>query len=104
MGTKPSIARGEKVWGDMKCWECHGKLGRGDGPKALDLKDDWGDPILPFDFTSGALKGGPLVEDIYRTFTTGLDGTPMPSYADSLDERARWDLVSYTLKLMGRVK
>ena len=43
-------------------------------------------------------------ENVYLTFTTGLDGTGMPSYADSLKEDDRWHLVSYTLKLMGLVE
>jgi mono/diheme cytochrome c family protein len=31
---------------------------------------------------------------------TGLDGTPMPSYEESLSEEQRWDIVSYCLELM----
>jgi mono/diheme cytochrome c family protein len=31
---------------------------------------------------------------------TGLDGTPMPSYAGVLDDQQSWDLVSYCLELM----
>ena len=104
VGSGASVAQGEKIWKDMKCWECHGEKGVGDGPSVATLKDDWGDPSVPFDFTSGALKGGPDIEDIYRTFTTGVDGSPMPSYADSLGEADRWHLVSYSLKLMGKVK
>lgn len=104
VGSGASVAKGEKLWKDMKCWECHGEKGLGDGPSVATLKDDWGDPSVPFDFTSGALKGGPDIEDIYRTFTTGVDGSPMPSYADSLGEADRWHLVSYSLKLMGKVK
>ena len=99
VGTPESTQRGKVVYEEMKCWECHGKEGKGDGPKAAELKDDWGNPIKPFDFTSGALKGGAGVKDIYRTFTTGLDGTPMPSFADSLSEEDRWHLVSYILSL-----
>jgi hypothetical protein len=72
----------------------------GDGPKANDIKDDWGVPILPYDFTTGKLKRGSSPENIYITFTTGLDGTGMPSYEDSLKMEDRWHLVSYTLELM----
>ena len=33
---------------------------------------------------------------MYRTLVTGLDGTPMPSYADAFDDRGTlWDLVAY---------
>jgi hypothetical protein len=59
---------------------------------------------LPFDFTTGTLKRGSSPENIYITYTTGLDGTGMPSYEDSLPEEDRWHLDSYTLRLMGRVK
>ncbi|MBF0464144.1 MAG: c-type cytochrome [Nitrospirae bacterium] len=103
VGTPESVAKGEKIWENMKCWECHGKEGKGDGTKADSLKDDWGDKVLPFDFTSGATKMGFAPENVYAAYTTGLDGTGMPSYADSIKEEDRWHLVSYTLKLMGRL-
>lgn len=104
VGSSVSIAKGKEVYGQMKCWECHGYQGKGDGPKSDKLKDDWGDKILPFDFTTGTLKRGSSPENIYITYTTGLDGTGMPSYEDSLKEEDRWHLDSYTLELMGVVK
>ncbi len=104
VGCPESVAKGKKLWQKMKCWECHGEEGRGDGPKAFKLKDDWGDPILPFDFTTGATKMGFAPENIYTAYTTGLDGTGMPSYEDSMSEEQRWHLVSYTLKLMNRLQ
>ncbi len=104
VGNKKSIVKGEKIYKDMKCWECHGEDGKGNGPKSNQLKDDWGRQILPFNFTAGALKRGTNPEDVYITFTAGLDGTGMPSYEDSLNEEDRWHLVSFTLKLMGQVK
>ncbi|MEO5356812.1 MAG: c-type cytochrome [Nitrospirae bacterium YQR-1] len=103
VGTPDSVAKGEKLWENMKCWECHGKEGKGNGTKADSLKDDWGDKVIPFDFTSGATKMGFAPENVYAAYTTGLDGTGMPSYQDSLKEDDRWHLVSYTLKLMGRL-
>lgn len=104
VGSAESVAKGQEVFKEMKCWECHGYDGRGDGPKSDKLKDDWGDKILPFNFTSGTLKRGSSPENVYITFATGLDGTGMPSYEDSLNEKDRWYLVSYTLKLMGQVQ
>lgn len=102
VGSPASVAKGKEVYEDVKCWECHGKEGRGDGPKSARLKDDLGNKIVPFDYTTGELKRGTSAEDIYITFTTGLDGTGMPSYEDSLKGDDRWHLVSYTLRLMGR--
>ncbi len=102
VGSPHSVQKGKEVYRKMKCWECHGDTGKGDGVKSDKLKDDWGNKIVPFDFTTGALKRGATAEDVYITFSTGLDGTGMPSYEDSLKEEDRWHLVSYTLKLMGR--
>ena len=39
------------------------------------------------------------MEDIFRTMSTGLSGTPMPSYRDSLSESDRWALAYYILSL-----
>jgi cytochrome c oxidase cbb3-type subunit I/II len=93
------LVRGKAVWQQAKCWECHGNTGKGDGEKAPGLKDDLGFPIPPADLTSGQFKSGPAVEDIFRTMTTGLNGTPMPSYRDSLPEEDRWALAYYVLAL-----
>lgn len=100
VGTAASNVRGKDLYTKVGCDKCHGPTGLGDGPSAPELKDNWGDKIVPFDFTSGTLKGGTGAEDIYRTFVTGLDGTPMPSYEESLNEEQRWDIVSYCLNLM----
>ncbi len=104
VGTPESIAKGKKIYREMKCWECHGEQGKGDGPKSDTLKDDWGDKIIPFDFTTGATKMGFAPENVYTAYTTGLDGSGMPSFEDSMSEEERWHLVSYTLVLMGRIK
>jgi cytochrome c oxidase cbb3-type subunit 2 len=97
--SQPMLDRARQVWEDAKCWECHGRTGKGDGEKAAGLKDDLGFPIRPADLTAGQFKSGPEVEDIFRTMTTGLTGTPMPSYRDSLPEEDRWALSYYVLAL-----
>lgn len=93
------IARGRDVWKTAKCWECHGDTGQGDGEKAPDLEDDFGFPIPPANLTTGQFKSGPDVKDIFRTITTGLSGTPMPSFADSMSETDRWALAWFVLSL-----
>ena len=100
VGKAVSIERGKQLYMDAGCFLCHGQTGVGDGPSSATLKDNWGDRILPFDFSSGPLKGGTSREDIYKTFVTGLDGTPMPSYQESLSKLQRWDIVSFCLELM----
>jgi cytochrome c oxidase cbb3-type subunit 2 len=91
------VAHGRQIWRQAKCWECHGDEGRGDGEKAPGLKDDFGYPIPAADLTTGQFKSGPKVQDIFRTISTGLGGTPMPSFGDSLPEEDRWALAYYVL-------
>jgi cytochrome c oxidase cbb3-type subunit 2 len=104
VGTPPApsqqlIAQGQEVWQNAKCWECHGKTGRGDGEKAAGLKDDFGFPVPPANLTTGQFKSGSQVADIFRTVSTGFSGTPMPSFRDSLPETDRWALSYYILSL-----
>ena len=93
------LARGEEVWQEAKCWECHGDTGKGDGAKSHELEDDWGFPIHPADLTTGQFKSGPAPADIYRTMSIGLVGTPMPSFSDSFSEEERWALSYYVVAL-----
>jgi mono/diheme cytochrome c family protein len=94
------VARGREVYRQAKCWECHGEAGRADGPSAATLKDDEGDPVTPANLTRGwRLKGGREAADIFMRLTTGMDGTPMPSYADTLNEEDRWALAHYVRSL-----
>jgi cytochrome c oxidase cbb3-type subunit 2 len=97
--TPELIERAKTVWQGAKCWECHGNSGKGDGEKAAGLKDELGFPIRPADLTAGQFKSGAAVEDIFRTMTTGLSGSPMPSYRDALPEADRWALSYYVLAL-----
>ena len=97
--TQQLLEHGKEVWEQAKCWECHGKTGKGDGEKAAGLKDDDHFTIVPADLTRGQFKSGPAVEDIFRTISTGLSGTPMPTYRDSISEDDRWALSYYILAL-----
>jgi mono/diheme cytochrome c family protein len=95
-----SIQRGAKVFESMNCWSCHGKDGRGHGPSASTLSDSKGYPITPFDFTSGSkFKCGETDRDMFRDLVTGLDGTPMPSFASAMTTDQRWDVVHYLRSL-----
>ncbi len=94
-----TIARGEAVFERAKCWSCHGKLGRGDGNKEF-REDDWGFPIRIRNVTHPwKIKAGAAVEDIYMRFTSGISGTPMPSFIKTLSEEDRWDLANYIKSL-----
>jgi len=95
-----TIAKGREIFERAKCWECHGKTGRGNGQKAFDRKDDWGFPIRIRNVTlPWKIKGGIEVEDIYMRFSTGISGTPMPSFAKALNEEERWYLANFIKSL-----
>jgi cytochrome c oxidase cbb3-type subunit 2 len=78
------LQEGKIVYRVLQCWTCHGTGGKGDGPSASALVDDLEVPIRPFDFTTGDFKFGDSPADVYRTFNTGLNGTPMPSFYDTI--------------------
>ncbi|HET7788024.1 MAG TPA: c-type cytochrome [Myxococcales bacterium] len=98
--TQAMVEAGHKVFMDMGCFACHGEHGRGDGPSAAALTYDNGKPVKPANLTRPDwFKGGSTPRDIYRTFITGMDGTPMPSFGDSLSEEQRWQLAYFVLSL-----
>ena len=78
-----SVAEGRKIFEMLECAKCHGQQGRGDGPSALTLVDEWNYPTRPADLTmSWQFRGGDATDDLYRRFMAGLAGTPMPSIKD----------------------
>ncbi len=104
--TPEHIDKGRKVYLLSECYACHGGDGEGDGPtaRAGELKDGRGMRIMPRDLTNPAsYKNGFAPRDIYRTIVTGLDGTPMPSYAGQFAGREEeiWQLVYYIRSLSG---
>jgi mono/diheme cytochrome c family protein len=94
--TLNSIKHGQELFQKLECWKCHGQEGRGDGPSASTLTDSNDQPIRPYNFTTGSrFKCGVTNRDLYKIFITGVDGTPMPSFADVVKPEEAWDLVHY---------
>jgi mono/diheme cytochrome c family protein len=58
--------------------------------------------VRPPDLTRRPLKSGPTAGDIVRTLLTGLDGTPMPSYYQVLEDDEIWDLAYWLAARGGR--
>ncbi len=78
-----TLARGKKLYEVLKCGECHGDGGKGNGPSAKTVQDEFGNPMWPADLTRPDLfRGGSGIRNIARAFITGLGTTPMPSYDD----------------------
>lgn len=94
--TLDSIKHGKELFSKLECWKCHGQEGRGDGPSAATLTDSNDQPIRPYNFAAGSrFKCGATNHDLYKIFMTGLDGTPMPSFADVIKPEDAWDLVHF---------
>jgi mono/diheme cytochrome c family protein len=75
-----SIDAGARAFVRLNCYKCHGRDGRGN--KTLDVgKDDWGRVAYAADLTTGMLHGGRRPIDIYRRIYSGINGTPMPAFA-----------------------
>jgi len=98
--SRESLDKGRQLYQDLECFTCHGREGRGDGPSALTLKDDWGNRIRPANLRKRwTFRGGGSVRAIYTRFNTGIAGTPMPAYADSIDAEQSWHLSNYVASL-----
>lgn len=101
-----SKKRGSELIVEKKCVECHGMEGRGDG-NAFNLKDDWGFSIQPANWHKcwnfrGSRQDPYNVSNIFRTFSTGVNGTPMPSFADNTSVDERWDIANFVNSLCER--
>jgi mono/diheme cytochrome c family protein len=98
--TAERIKAGQEVFRKVECWKCHGVTGAANGPSADTLTDDQNRPIKPYNFQEETrFKCGSTDQDLYRIFMTGLDGTPMPSFADNIKPDEAWDLVFYLRSL-----
>ncbi|OGX37959.1 MAG: hypothetical protein A3C36_04350 [Omnitrophica WOR_2 bacterium RIFCSPHIGHO2_02_FULL_52_10] len=101
--TKELITEGREIFKQAGCHACHGVTGRGDGPSSATLKDSQGQPVLALDLTWGGIyfKGGDRPRDMMRSFSTGLTGTPMPSYLDSGFTKEQLWALAYFLKSLS---
>lgn len=82
-----SIAQGQDQF-QTYCVNCHGPGGLGDGVLAPALAKPPADLSEPH--TALHTPG-----DLYGWFTHGIAGTPMPGFAEVLDDEQRWDLVNF---------
>jgi mono/diheme cytochrome c family protein len=98
--TATDIERGKKAFMTMACAQCHGEDGRGQMATNVGV-DAWGNPTKAADLTSGMLRGGTELLDIYRHIDAGINGTPMPSFHATLQKEPEtiWSLVAYVLEI-----
>ena len=93
--TTELINRGELLFEDAGCRECHGMQGQGDGPMVKELKDNSGLSIKLRGFRAGGFKRGFSLDGIYISIATGIDGTPMSSYDDVMTDEDMLAVAAY---------
>jgi len=93
--TPERLAHGRELYQSAGCASCHGATGHGDGPGASALHYASGAPAHPRDFASNHFHRSDRVGDIYLTLVTGLDGTPMASFAKVLSTDEMWDVAMF---------
>ncbi len=104
-GGAQALKIGRQFYDSIGCRKCHGDQGRGDGPSAPTLKDDANLPMFAADLHQNwRFHGGGDVAAIYHRLRTGLDGTPMPSFSDLIDQKfltadELWHLAQYVRSL-----
>ncbi|WP_322981828.1 cytochrome c/FTR1 family iron permease [Pseudomonas sp. C11] len=84
----PDPERGAPLYA-QHCSVCHGDAGAGDGPAGIGLEPP------PSNLRDAARLDRLSLYDLYNTLGLGIEGTDMPSFADQLDDRQRWDLATY---------
>jgi mono/diheme cytochrome c family protein len=87
--NEKSIAAGKEIY-TKNCYDCHGKKGKGDGPKSADL------PKSPQDFTKEAVQ---KQSDGSMFWKISEGRKPMPSFKKDLSEDQRWQVIKYVRTL-----
>lgn len=90
----PVLADGRKIYND-NCAQCHGALGKGDGPGRDTMNPKKPEPA---DFTDPDRMAGLSPFKVFNTATYGIEGTAMASFA-ALTEEQRWQVAFYVLSL-----
>ena len=98
--TPESIEKGRKAYDALACGACHGDAGTGAGAVTAGLQDDWGHQIHAATLTEPwTFRGGATQTDIYLRLKSGINGTPMPAFADTANDQDLWHVANYIVSL-----
>ena len=117
--AREAIARGRVVYHALvTCWQCHPAYAtqeevsamalaeqagvvtlREDAGRPVPKPDVWEHLLTPTDFPRRRLKSGSSLQDLYRTISSGVGGTAMPTWKDGLPEKDLWALAYYVKSL-----
>jgi high-affinity iron transporter len=86
-----SVKRGKGIFLE-RCFGCHGRIGDGKGPNAIEMLP------RPRNLTNHSFFVSLPDSRLFESITYGIVGTGMPPW-DTLPESERWDLVNYVRHL-----
>jgi mono/diheme cytochrome c family protein len=86
-----SVKRGKGIFLE-RCFGCHGRIGDGKGPNAVEMLP------RPRNLTNHGFFVSLPDSRLFESITYGIVGTGMPPW-DTLPESERWDLVNYVRHL-----
>jgi mono/diheme cytochrome c family protein len=93
--TPELIAQGKRVY-EQNCAVCHGSKGDGKGPAAAFLVPQPRDFVAAnYRLRTTPMTALPTDEDLFRSISLGMPGTPMPPWRHVLNDQDRWALVEY---------
>ena len=117
--NEASAKLGRTLFIKSSCYQCHGVDAKGQtewlseefiaaqesapaGSRIQINYDAWGNPAPAADITARMLHGGRRPIDIYRRIYTGINGTPMPAFAQIFaeDPDAIWHMVHYVMHIV----
>jgi mono/diheme cytochrome c family protein len=95
-----SIEKGRAAYETLACGACHGDAGSGTDAVASGLQDEWGNETLaPRLSEPWSFRGGRTAADVYMRLKSGINGTPMPSFADTAEDADLWHVANYVVSL-----
>ncbi len=97
------VSRGAALYREA-CVACHGSVGLGNGPAALDLTDTAGNPVRPRNLVAAPFEGGERPGDIYSRIHQGIPTVMMPAFGGTYSTAQLWDIVAYVKSLRKDVK
>jgi mono/diheme cytochrome c family protein len=103
-GTATKWAKGRDLFlYRAGCPDCHGKNGMAkleEVPNIATMKDDWGHPIKPRNFTQDAYRGGEKPIDLFYRIRLGMKPSRMQAADQSkITDADVWNLVGYIKSL-----
>lgn len=98
----PAYLTKEKIGAALKAADMSSTSFRDDMYNSVEKDSDWGQPIKPPDFVIDRTKFAQTREELVQVIASGVGGTAMPSWGESLTDRQLWGLAYYVESLIKK--